>query len=491
MAHDVFVSYASEDKTVADAACAMLESRAVRCWIAPRDVIPGVAYGEAIIDAIRGCRIMILIFSSKSNKSPHIPKEIERAVSAGVAVIPFRIEDVKPGKSLDYFIGSVHWLDALTPPLEQHLERLVHNVKTLLSRDVTVTEGKSSFAAAASAPSAAAGAASSAARSVAASAPAQPARSPLLYILLGVLAVVAVVFAVLYFARKPATIAQIAPATVSVTSPVAGQPPAAPAPQSSGVATAAPSITPPRAAGTPAAAAPKPAAAVAASQTPRKEPATVAHDNAPVPKQPETPASFPATPPIAAAGLFDQALASYKNKDLSQAAGLYQKACDGGERRGCTNLGLMYYNADGMPKDLDRAAGLFKRACDADGPGGCMNLGLMYLRGESVAKDPHRAAELLERACDTNVAAACTNLGIMYARGENLPQDLKRAADLYTRACNGNHPIGCNFLGLLYEHGRGVPKDLSRANELFKKACAAGLDQGCDNLARPTKQRRD
>ena len=135
MAHDVFISYASEDKIVADAVCGMLESHAVRCWIAPRDVLPGMAYGEAIIDAIRSCRIMILVFSSKSNASPHIPKEIERAVSAGVSIIPFRIEDVKPGRSLDYFIGSVHWLDALTPPLESHLERLAQNVQTLLSRE--------------------------------------------------------------------------------------------------------------------------------------------------------------------------------------------------------------------------------------------------------------------------------------------------------------------------------------------------------------------
>jgi hypothetical protein len=63
-----------------------------------------MVYGEAIIDAIRGCRVMILIFSSKSNTSLHVPKEIERAVSAGVTIIPFRIEDVMPAKSLDYFI---------------------------------------------------------------------------------------------------------------------------------------------------------------------------------------------------------------------------------------------------------------------------------------------------------------------------------------------------------------------------------------------------
>jgi hypothetical protein len=120
MAHDVFISYASGDKLVADAVCAKLEASGVRCWIAPRDVLPGVHYGEAIIDAIHECRIMVLVFSSKANLSGHIPKEIERAVSAGVTVMPLRIEDVAPAKSLDYFIGSVHWLDALTPPLEQH-----------------------------------------------------------------------------------------------------------------------------------------------------------------------------------------------------------------------------------------------------------------------------------------------------------------------------------------------------------------------------------
>jgi len=126
MAYDVFISYASEDKSVADAVCTLLESRSVGCWIAPCNVLPGIACGEAIIDAIRGCRVMILIFSSKSNICPHVPKEIERAVSAGVVIIPFRIEDVMPAKPLDYFIGGVHWLDALTPPLEQ----LAQNVRT-------------------------------------------------------------------------------------------------------------------------------------------------------------------------------------------------------------------------------------------------------------------------------------------------------------------------------------------------------------------------
>jgi TIR domain len=129
---DVFISYASKDKIVADAVCARLEAAAIRCWIAPRDIVAGTSYGEAIIDAIHGAKVMVLVFSSSANASGHIPKEVERAVSSGVAILPFRIEDVAPGKSLDYFIGSVHWLDAMTPPIEKHLDHLATTVHKLI-----------------------------------------------------------------------------------------------------------------------------------------------------------------------------------------------------------------------------------------------------------------------------------------------------------------------------------------------------------------------
>jgi hypothetical protein len=132
LSFDVFISYASKDKIVADAVCARLEAAGIRCWIAPRDIVAGTSYGEAIIDAIHGAKVMVLVFSSSANASGHIPKEVERAVSNGVAILPFRIEDVAPGKSLDYFIGSVHWLDAMTPPMEQHLDNLAATVHKLI-----------------------------------------------------------------------------------------------------------------------------------------------------------------------------------------------------------------------------------------------------------------------------------------------------------------------------------------------------------------------
>ena len=134
MAHDVFVSYSVKDKTTADAICASLEANGIRVWIAPRDVMPGSDWGESIIEAIEQSQVMILVFSANSNASPQIKREIERAVNKGVTVVPFRIDDILPSKTLEYFISTQHWLDAFTPPLEKHLDSLVAILRSILTK---------------------------------------------------------------------------------------------------------------------------------------------------------------------------------------------------------------------------------------------------------------------------------------------------------------------------------------------------------------------
>jgi len=135
MAFDAFISYSSKDKAAADATCAVLEASGVRCWIAPRDIRTGAEYGGAIIEAIDHCRVMVLVFSSSANASQQIHREIERAVSKGVPILPVRIEEVTPTKSMEYFLGAIHWLDALSPPLEQHLHKLADTMKAMLKVD--------------------------------------------------------------------------------------------------------------------------------------------------------------------------------------------------------------------------------------------------------------------------------------------------------------------------------------------------------------------
>src|SRR5262249_9624426 len=138
-----FISYSREDKLVADAACAALETSGIRCWIAPRDISPGSEWGAAIVDAIDHSAVMVLIFSSNANESRQIRREVEHAVSKGVTIVPVRIDQAEPTRSLAYFMAGVHWLDALTAPLEDHLHGLAISTKALLRAASTKPPGES------------------------------------------------------------------------------------------------------------------------------------------------------------------------------------------------------------------------------------------------------------------------------------------------------------------------------------------------------------
>lgn len=134
-AYQVFISHAVEDKEVAQAICEALERHGIRCWIAPRDILPGKDWAEAITDATDGCRGMVLVYSEHSNASAHVRREVERAVGSGSFLIPFRISDVPMSKALAYFLHSCQWLDANSPPLDKHVSLLVTTVRTLLQKE--------------------------------------------------------------------------------------------------------------------------------------------------------------------------------------------------------------------------------------------------------------------------------------------------------------------------------------------------------------------
>lgn len=132
---DVFISYSQEDKLTADTICASLESAAIRCWIAPRDVQPGRAFAGEITRAIQASKIMVLVFSAHSNQSEQVLREVQLAVDSHLHIIQLRIEDVPASDDLKYFLGTPHWLDALTMPIKRHLERLTSSVRALLDVD--------------------------------------------------------------------------------------------------------------------------------------------------------------------------------------------------------------------------------------------------------------------------------------------------------------------------------------------------------------------
>lgn len=124
MAREIFVSYSQPDRACAFELTDHLEAKGFTVWIAPRDVSPAADWAEEIIDAISAARVMVLVFSASSNDSPQVRREVERAVHKNLRILPFRIEDVLPSRSLEYFLSSQHWLDGFPSPWAPHYERL-------------------------------------------------------------------------------------------------------------------------------------------------------------------------------------------------------------------------------------------------------------------------------------------------------------------------------------------------------------------------------
>ncbi len=105
----IFISYSSKDNIEAFKVCEYLEQNGVSCFIAPRNIQPGKEYGEEIINGIDGSRAMVLLLSNFSNKSPHVLREVERAVSKGMPIYVYSLEQVELTKSMEYFLMSHQW----------------------------------------------------------------------------------------------------------------------------------------------------------------------------------------------------------------------------------------------------------------------------------------------------------------------------------------------------------------------------------------------
>ncbi|MBN4048105.1 sel1 repeat family protein [bacterium AH-315-O15] len=100
------------------------------------------------------------------------------------------------------------------------------------------------------------------------------------------------------------------------------------------------------------------------------------------------------------------------------------------------------------------------------------NLGVMYYNGEGVPLDHVEAVRWYRLAADQGFAAAQLNLGVMYDRGRGVPQDYVEAVRWYRLAVDQGFAAAQYNLGFMYDRGRGVPLDYAEALKWVSLAAA-------------------
>ena len=136
------------------------------------------------------------------------------------------------------------------------------------------------------------------------------------------------------------------------------------------------------------------------------------------------------------------------------------------------NLGMCYYEGDGVDIDHTQAAIYFRLAAvkgDADAQ---YNLGTMFLKGEGVEKNTSNALILYQQAAQKNHPNAQYNLGSMYRLGDGVPKDDAKAVNYFRDSANLGHADAQVQLGLMYEKGQGVDCDKIKAFDWYLKAAS-------------------
>lgn len=138
---DVFVSYASQDVAIANSAVEALERQGIGCWIAPRDISPGLQYADEIVGAINNAQILVLVLSQHAIDSPHVGREIERASSIRRRIIGLRIDAVPLPRSFEYFLNESQWIDVAALGMPGALTRLTQAAGQRLAPSSWVSPG--------------------------------------------------------------------------------------------------------------------------------------------------------------------------------------------------------------------------------------------------------------------------------------------------------------------------------------------------------------
>lgn len=138
---DVFISYKTEEFDEANWVKTTLETNGISCWMAPMCIAGGSSYAVAIPQAIRECKVFVLILSEKSQKSKWVPKELDQAINEGKTVLPFMLENCPLKDDFNFYLTNVQRYAAYESKTVA-MQKMVREIRAILGIPDVIPEEK-------------------------------------------------------------------------------------------------------------------------------------------------------------------------------------------------------------------------------------------------------------------------------------------------------------------------------------------------------------
>jgi TPR repeat protein len=171
------------------------------------------------------------------------------------------------------------------------------------------------------------------------------------------------------------------------------------------------------------------------------------------------------------------------------------------------NLGLCFYNGEGVSKDPERAVYWWLKAEEQGCAGARLHLGIyFYFKAlENLQRNPEKTASWSEaagwisekiipddlkmaeywwtKAAKQDDATAKLILGAFYDNAEYGPRDFGKALYWYTKAANQGDSEAQVRLGKCYILGKGIPEDMGKGVYWLSMSAMQGNDAANELLA--------
>ena len=108
--------------------------------------------------------------------------------------------------------------------------------------------------------------------------------------------------------------------------------------------------------------------------------------------------------------------------------------------------------------------------------GAQFNVGLAYYEGDGVKQDYKKAIQWWKKAAAQGNEDAMYNIGFCYEKGFGVKQDIKQAFEWYRKsATSGRNELAWCALGECYEEGKGTVSDNEQAEYWYRKAASYNI----------------
>ena len=146
----------------------------------------------------------------------------------------------------------------------------------------------------------------------------------------------------------------------------------------------------------------------------------------------------------------------------------YKELADDNNPKALHELGLIYFNGDGIAKNINQAMEYFQKASDLGNLESTYTLGKIYLSDKTKYHDPKKAYNSFVEAANKNHSKSQLMIGRFLLIGEIISIDYEKALHYFKLASKQKEYNANCYIAYMYAGGLGVFPNFGRAHVFAK-----------------------